>query len=172
MSGGIGTRLRPLTCDLPKPMVPIFNKPVMEYIIDLLKDCGIDDIAVTLHYLPKIIMDYFGDGKQFDVDINYYIEEEALGTGGSVKNAQEFLDDTVVVISGDAFTNVDIKKAYDFHKKKGSKATLVLKREPIPLEYGIVITDDNGKIVRFLEKPSWGEVFSDTINTGIYILEP
>lgn len=172
MSGGMGTRLRPLTCQLPKPMVPIFNKPVMEYGIDLLKEHGIHDIAVTLHYLPNKIMEYFDDGKEFDVNLKYYIENEPLGTGGSVKNAQEFLDSTFIVISGDAFTNIDLTKAYEFHREKGSKATLVLKREPIPLEYGVVITDDYGRIIRFLEKPSWGEVFSDTINTGIYILEP
>ena len=172
MSGGIGTRLRPLTCHLPKPMVPIFNKPVMEYGIDLLKKYGINDIAVTLCYLPEMIMDYFEDGSKFNANINYYIEDRPLGTGGSVKNADEILDSTVIVISGDAFTNIDLKKAYDFHIEKGSKATLILKREPIPLEYGVVITDDNGRITRFLEKPSWGEVFSDTINTGIYILEP
>ena len=172
MSGGIGTRLRPLTCQLPKPMVPIFNRPVMEYSINLLKEHGIEDIAVTLHYLPNKIKEYFKDGEEFDVNIKYYIEDKPLGTGGSVKNAQDFLDSTFVVISGDAFTNIDLTKAYEFHKEKGSKATLILKREAIPLEYGVVITDENGRIVRFLEKPSWGEVFSDTINTGIYILEP
>lgn len=172
MSGGIGTRLRPLTCDLPKPMVPIFNKPVMEYGIELLKKHGVRDIAVTLHYLPNMIMDYFGSGSKFDVNIKYYIEEKPLGTGGSVKNAEDFLDTTIIVISGDAFTDIDLRKAYDFHTEKGSKATLVLKRETIPLEFGLVITDEDGRIIRFLEKPSWGEVFSDTINTGIYILEP
>ncbi len=172
MSGGVGTRLRPLTCHLPKPMVPIFNKPVMEYGIDLLKKYGINDIAVTLCYLPEVITDYFGDGSKFNVNINYYIEDKPLGTGGSVKNAHEFFDSTIVVISGDAFTNINLGKAYDFHREKGSKATLVLSREPVPLEYGVVVTNDNGEIIRFLEKPSWGEVFSDTINTGIYILEP
>lgn len=172
MSGGIGTRLRPLTCHLPKPMVPIFNKPVMEYAIDLLKGHGIEDIGVTLYYLPSMIMDYFGDGKKFGVNLKYYIEDKPLGTGGSVKNADEFLDSTFIVISGDGFTNIDLTKAYEFHKERGSKATLVLKREPVPLEYGVVITDEKGRIIRFLEKPSWGEVFSDTINTGIYILEP
>ncbi len=172
MSGGIGTRLRPLTCHLPKPMVPIFNKPVMEYGIDLLKKYGVNDIAVTLCYLPEIIMDYFGDGSKFGVNMNYYIEDKPLGTGGSVKNAHEFFDGTFIVISGDAFTNIDLKKAYNFHREKDSKATLVLSREPVPLEYGVVVTDNKGMIIRFLEKPSWGEVFSDTINTGIYILEP
>lgn len=172
MSGGKGTRLRPLTCNIPKPMVPILNKPVMEYLLKLLKSHGIEDIAVTLHYMPSSIIDYFGNGEQFGVKMSYYIEDSPLGTGGSVKNAEEFLDSTFLVVSGDAFTNMDFQKALDFHRKKKSKATLVLKRESIPLEYGVVITDESGRIVRFLEKPSWGEVFSDTINTGIYILEP
>mgnify|MGYP000858282120 CR=1 FL=1 len=172
MSGGMGTRLRPLTCNLPKPMVPMFNKPVMEYGVELLKRYGIEDIAVTLYYLPDMIMDYFGDGSGFGANIKYYIEDKPLGTGGSVKNAYKFLDNTFIVISGDAFTDIDLESALDFHRKKDSKATLVLKREPIPLEYGVVITDGDGRITRFLEKPSWGEVFSDTINTGIYILEP
>ena len=172
MSGGKGTRLRPLTCNIPKPMVPIMNKPVMEYSVNLLKSHGIEDIAVTLHYMPSSIIDYFGNGEQFGVKMNYYIEESPLGTGGSVKNAEEFLDSTFLVVSGDAFTNIDFHKALDFHRRKNAKATLILKKEPIPLEYGVVITDENGRIIRFLEKPSWGEVFSDTINTGIYILEP
>lgn len=172
MSGGKGTRLRPLTCHLPKPMVPILNKPVMEYAIELLKKYKIEDIAVTLAYLPSSIIDYFGDGSEFGVNLNYFIEETPLGTGGSVKNAEDFLQSTFVVVSGDAFTNINLQKALDFHKRKGSKATLILKKEAIPLEYGVIITDKDGKIIRFLEKPSWGEVFSDTINTGIYILEP
>lgn len=172
MSGGLGTRLRPLTCDIPKPMVPIFNRPVMEYTVNLLRKYNIKDIAVTLHYLPHTIIDYFGDGKKHDVNIDYFIEDRPLGTGGSVKNTEGFLDSTIVVISGDAFTDVDLSRAIDFHRERGSKATLILKRESVPLEYGVVITDDWGRIIRFLEKPSWGEVFSDTINTGIYILEP
>ena len=172
MAGGEGTRLRPLTCDVPKPMVPILNRPVMEYTIKLLKKFNIKDISVTLAYLPSAVTEYFEDGKEWGVNLNYFIEETPLGTGGSVKNAGEHLDGTFIVISGDALTDLDLDKAVDFHKAKGSKATLVLKRESIPLEYGVIITDDSGRIIRFLEKPSWGEVFSDTINTGIYILEP
>ncbi len=172
MSGGQGTRLRPLTNQLPKPMVPILGKPVMEYAVELLLKHNIKDIGVTLHYLPFHIIDYFNDGSDCGVNMKYFIEDKPLGTGGSVKNAGNFLDDTFIVVSGDAFTNIDLESAIRFHKEKGSKATLVLKREPIPLEYGVVITDENGRITRFLEKPSWGEVFSDTINTGIYILEP
>lgn len=123
MSGGIGTRLRPLTCDLPKPMVPIFNRPAMEYGVELLKEHGVDDIAVTLHYLPNMIMDYFGNGSKLGVNMHYYIEEEPLGTGGSVKNASDFLDTTVIVLSGDAFTRIDLRKAFEFHRDKNSKAT-------------------------------------------------
>ena len=172
MAGGEGTRLRPLTCGLPKPMVPILDKPVMEHIINLVRSYDIKDIAVTMAYLPSIIINHFGDGSDWDVNLNYYTEDIPLGTGGSVLNAEDFLDDTFIIISGDALTDIDLKEAIDFHRKKGSKATLVLKKVANPLEYGVIITDYEGKIIRFLEKPSWGEVFSYTINTGIYVLEP
>lgn len=172
MAGGEGSRLRPLTCNLPKPMMPILEKPVMQYAVELLKKSGITDIAVTLQYLPDEIMNYFGDGKDFGVNMRYFIEESPLGTAGSVKNGENFLDDTFIVISGDALTDIDITKAIAYHRKKKAIATLVLKEVPVPLEYGVVITDKEGKIKGFLEKPSWGEVFSDKANTGIYILEP
>jgi len=153
-------------------MVPVMNKPVMTYSIELLKRYGIDRIGVTLQYLPQVIQDYFGDGKDLGVSLKYFIEETPLGTAGSVKNAQDFLDETFVVISGDALTDIDLKKAIDFHVQNHSIATLVLKRVEVPLEYGVVVTNERGEITRFLEKPNWGEVFSDTVNTGIYILEP
>jgi mannose-1-phosphate guanylyltransferase/phosphomannomutase len=172
MAGGEGTRLRPLTCGRPKPMVPVVNKPVMEHIIELLLKHHIKDVAVTLQYLPDLIREYFDDGNAFGMKLKYYVEPKPLGTAGSVKNAEEFLDDTFLVISGDALTDIDLGKAVAFHKEKGAMATLVLKRVDIPLEYGVVVTDSSGRIVRFLEKPSWGEVFSDTVNTGIYILSP
>ena len=127
MAGGEGTRLRPLTCNRPKPMVPIVNKPVMEHIIELLKKYELADVAVTLQYLPDMIKDYFGDGKEFGINLRYYVEDKPMGTAGSVKNAEEFLDDTFIVISGDALTDIDLKKAIDFHFSKGSIATLVLK---------------------------------------------
>ncbi|KRQ87880.1 D-glycero-alpha-D-manno-heptose 1-phosphate guanylyltransferase [Caloramator mitchellensis] len=171
MAGGEGTRLRPLTSGIPKPMVPVMNKPVVEYAINLLKKHQITDIAITTYYLSNYIMDYLGDGSKYDVNIDYFIEETPLGTGGSVLNTGEFLDGTILILSGDVLTDIDLTKAINYHKQKGSKATLILKRETNPLEYGIVIIDENGRIQRFLEKPSWGEVFSDTINTGIYILE-
>ncbi|MHB8171035.1 MAG: sugar phosphate nucleotidyltransferase [Thermincolia bacterium] len=172
MAGGKGTRLRPLTCNKPKPMVPLLNRPVMEYAIDLLKKYGITEIAVTVQYLPEAIKDYFGDGSVFGVELHYFEEDAPLGTAGSVKNAEEFLDETFIVVSGDGLTDMNLQKAIDFHKTNKAVATLVLTRVEAPLEYGVVITQPDGKITRFLEKPSWGEVFSDTVNTGMYVLEP
>lgn len=172
MAGGEGTRLRPLTCNYPKPMLKVANRPMMEHIIFLLKKHGITDIAVTLQYLPDHIKDYFGDGHKFGVNLKYYIEKTPLGTAGSVKNAQEFLNDTFIVISGDCLTDFDLEKAFSFHKDKKALGTLVLTKVDCPLEYGVVITDKDYNIMKFLEKPGWGEVFSDTVNTGIYILEP
>ncbi|MBC2398173.1 sugar phosphate nucleotidyltransferase [Clostridium tetanomorphum] len=172
MAGGQGQRLRPLTCNIPKPMMPILDKPIIQYTIELLKDYGIKDIGITLQYLPDEIMDYFDNGEELGVNIRYFIEEYPLGTAGSIKNGEEFLDDTFLVISGDAFTDIDISKAIDFHKNKKAIATIILKETPIPLDFGVVVTEESGKITGFLEKPSWREVFSDKINTGIYILEP
>lgn len=172
MAGGEGTRLRPLTCNIPKPMVPLVNRPMMEHILNLLKRHNITEVANTLWYMPDVIQDYFGDGSGRDVNMQYFIEEKPLGTAGSVKNAQRFLDQAFVVVSGDSLTDIDLTKAIKFHKQKGALATLVLTRVANPLSYGVVITNEGGKITRFLEKPSWSEVFSDTVNTGIYILEP
>ena len=172
MAGGEGTRLRPLTCGIPKPMIGIMGKPVMEYIIELMRNAGITDIAVTLMYMPHIITDYFGNGEHWGVNLHYFVEDTPLGTAGSVKNAQEFLDETFVVISGDSLTDININEAADFHRANGAEASLVLTQVENPLEYGIVVTDKYGKIIRFLEKPGWSEVFSDTANTGTYILEP
>ena len=173
MAGGEGTRLRPLTSSRPKPLVPILNKPCMQHTIELLKRYGITDIVVTLYYLADEIEGYFGDGSELGVNLIYTVEDTPLGTAGSVKKAEEYLkDDTFIIVSGDALTDLDVEKALAFHKEKGSVATLVLQHVDNPLEFGVVITDDNGRIRRFLEKPSWGEVFSDTVNTGMYILEP
>lgn len=170
MAGGEGTRLRPLTCCRPKPMVPVANRPVMEHIINLLKKHNIRDIAVTLQYMPGQITEYFGDGREFGVRLEYFIERTPLGTAGSISNAASFIDGPFMVISGDALTDIDLNEALEFHISRKAFATIILKRVEIPLEYGVVITDDDGRIVRFLEKPGWAEVFSDTVNTGIYIL--
>ncbi len=173
MAGGEGTRLRPLTSSRPKPLVPILNKPCMQHTIELLKRYGITDIVVTLYYLADEIEGYFGDGSELGVNLIYTVEDTPLGTAGSVKKAEEYLkDDTFIIVSGDALTDLDVEKALAFHREKQSVATLVLQHVDNPLEFGVVITDDNGRIRRFLEKPSWGEVFSDTVNTGMYILEP
>ncbi|KAB8331922.1 mannose-1-phosphate guanylyltransferase [Scytonema tolypothrichoides VB-61278] len=173
MAGGSGTRLRPLTCDLPKPMVPILNRPIAEHIINLLKRHQITEVVATLHYLPDVMRDYFQDGSEFGVQMTYAVEEDQpLGTAGCVKNIAELLDETFLVISGDSITDFDLTAAIEFHKQKKSKATLVLTRVPNPIEFGVVITDEESRIRRFLEKPSTSEIFSDTVNTGTYILEP
>lgn len=172
MAGGKGTRLRPLTCHIPKPMVPLLNRPCMEYSIELLREHGITQIGVTMQYMPEAIRGYFGDGRDFGVELHYFDEESPLGTAGSVKNASAFLDERFVVISGDALTDFDLSRAIEFHTRKEALATIVLTRVDRPLEYGVVLTDEEGRIVRFLEKPDWSEVFSDTVNTGIYVLEP
>ncbi|HHX39687.1 MAG TPA: nucleotidyltransferase family protein, partial [Armatimonadetes bacterium] len=173
MAGGEGSRLRPLTCNRPKPLVPIVNKPIMQHIIELLVRSGFTDVIATLHYLADEIETYFGDGSEFGVRMRYTVEETPLGTAGSVKQAEPWLSDgTFVIISGDALTDFDLRKAVEFHKRHGSMATIVLTRVESPLEYGVVITDQDSRIRRFLEKPDWSQVFSDTINTGIYILEP
>lgn len=172
MAGGEGTRLRPLTTRRPKPMVPIVNRPMLEHTINLLKQDGVQDITATLHYLPEMIEGYFQDGSQQGVKINYLREEKPLGTAGGVKQAENFLDQTFLVFSGDVLSDIDLSKAVRFHQRKGTLATIVLTRVPNPIEYGVVITDEEGRIKQFLEKPGWGEVFSDTINTGIYVLEP
>ncbi len=172
MAGGEGTRLRPLTSNQPKPLVSICNQPVMTYIINLLKKYKINDVVATLQFLPQLIKNYYGDGSDLGINLSYAIEDEPLGTAGSVKNAQSFIDETFLVISGDAICDYNLKKAIDFHKRKKSLATLVLARVESPLEFGVVITDKSGRITRFLEKPTWAQVFSDTVNTGLYILEP
>lgn len=173
MAGGEGTRLRPLTSNRPKPLVPILNKPCMQHSIELLKRYGVDEIIVTLYYLADEIQGYFGDGSELGVKLHYTIEDTPLGTAGSVKQAHDILkDDTFIIVSGDALTDLNVEKALEFHRRKQSMATLVLQHVENPLEFGVVITDDDGRVRRFLEKPSWGEVFSDTVNTGMYILEP
>ncbi len=172
MAGGEGSRLRPLTIRRPKPMVPIAGKPVMEHILHLLKRHGITEVVVTVQYLANNIEDYFGNGSQLGMHITYSREDVPLGTAGSVKNAEDQLTEPFLVISGDALTDYDLSDLIQYHIEKKSLATLLLAHVPNPLEYGVIITNEDGHISQFLEKPSWGEVFSDTINTGIYVLDP
>lgn len=173
MAGGEGTRLRPLTSRRPKPLALVLNKPVMEHILLLLRAAGITEIVVTVHYMADAIEGYFGDGSELGLNLIYSVEDTPLGTAGSVKQAEEYLrDDTFVILSGDALTDVNLRAAIAAHRERKADATLILKQVPNPLEFGIVVTDEGGRIQRFLEKPSWGEVFSDTANTGMYVLEP
>lgn len=174
MAGGFGTRLRPLTMKIPKPMVPILNYPMMGHIIDLLKKYNLKDIVSVLYFQPDVISDYFKNGSEFGIKMDYVQAVADYGTAGSIRNAHEHvnLNERFIIISGDVLTDFDLQKAIDFHIEKKADATLLLTRHETPLQYGIVMTDEEGRINKFLEKPSWGEVFSDTINTGIYILEP
>src|SRR5262245_23613706 len=172
LAGGEGTRLRPLTSNQPKPMMPLVSKPMMEHIVALLAQHGFDDIVVTVAFLANQIRDYFGDGSDFGVTMRYATEDSPLGTAGSVRNASAELDDTFLVISGDVLTDIDLTTFVKAHRDAGATASIALKHVENPLEFGIVITDADGTIERFLEKPTWGQVFSDTINTGIYVLEP
>lgn len=172
MAGGAGSRLRPMTIGRPKPMLPLVNQVVLGHTLDLLRTYKITDVVVTLQYMATIIEDYFGDGSFYGQRLRYVIEETPLGTAGSVANARELLDETFIVISGDAVTNFNLQELVDFHKARRSMATLALYPVAEPLDYGVIVTDAQGRITRFLEKPSWGEVTSDTANTGIYVLEP
>ena len=172
MAGGKGTRLQPLTSNRPKPMIPIVNKPCMEHIVGLLERHGFTDVLATLEYMPDAIRDYFGDGSDWGVKMRYSVEEEPLGTAGSVRRAAAGLSERFVVVSGDALTDLDLTAALAFHEEKGAEATLVLKRVDDPSGFGIVTIADDGRVTEFLEKPDEEEVFSYTANTGIYVLEP
>mgnify|MGYP001210660777 CR=1 FL=1 len=173
MAGGEGTRLRPMTANQPKPLLPVVNRPIMEHVLRLLKRHGFDDTVVTVQFLATLIRNYFGDGEELGMNLHYVAEEVPLGTAGSVKNAEEHLrGEPFIVISGDALTDIDLTDMVRFHRENGAMVTIGLKRVANPLEFGIIIVDDDGRIQRFLEKPTWGQVFSDTVNTGIYIMEP
>ena len=172
MAGGFGTRLRPLTAHVPKPLVPVGNVPIMEHTVRLLKRHGFSDLVVLLYFMPETITSHFGDGSRWGVHMTYITPAADLGTAGAVRFAAEESGEPVLVMSADVLTDFDLESAAAFHRAKGAEATMVLTRVEQPLAYGIVITDEEGRILRFLEKPAWGEVFSDTINTGIYLLEP
>lgn len=173
LAGGFGTRIQPLTNSIPKPMLPILNRPMMEHIIVKLRDeLNITQIAVMLFFKPEIIKNHFKDGEDWGVEITYYQPDDDYGTAGAIAFARDFLDETFIIVSGDLVTNFDFKKIKAFHEHKKSKLTITLTSVENPLQFGVVIANKKGEIEKFLEKPSWGEVFSDTINTGIYVLEP
>ncbi|MEV4373117.1 mannose-1-phosphate guanyltransferase [Nonomuraea sp. NPDC049637] len=173
MAGGEGTRLRPMTANQPKPLLPVANRPIMEHVLRLLKRHGITETVVTLQFLAALVRNYFGDGDELGMNLQYATEDLPLGTAGSVKNAAARLrDDRFLVISGDALTDIDLSDMIRFHRENLALVTIGLKRVPNPLEFGIIIVDESGRVQRFLEKPTWGQVFSDTVNTGIYVMEP
>jgi len=171
MAGGHGTRLRPLTSNQPKPMLPIVGRPMMEHILRLARRHGIEEVVATVQFLGSIVRNFFGNGADLGISLSYATEEEPLGTAGSVRNARPLLDEGTLVLSGDSVTDVDLTELIRFHRSRDSAVTVTLKRVQDPLEFGIVIVDGEGRVERFLEKPGWGDVFSDTINTGIYVLE-
>jgi NDP-sugar pyrophosphorylase family protein len=172
LAAGNGNRLRPLTDNIPKPMVPLHGKPLVEYTVEWLKRYGISDIAMNLHYYFEVIVDYFGDGSKWIVDITYSREEELLGTAGAIKRLEWFFDDAFLVIYGDNLSDCNISKLADFHHSKGGIGTIVLFRREDTSASGIAQLDDDARIVKFLEKPSSIESFSKLVNAGIYILKP
>ena len=173
MAGGEGSRLRPMTANLPKPLLPVANRPVLEHVLRLLRRHGVTETVVTVQFLASLVRNYFGDGDELEMALQYATEQRPLGTAGSVKNAESALaDEPFLVMSGDALTDADLTRMIEFHRSSGALVTVGLKSVPDPLEYGIVICDPDGRVNRFLEKPTWGQVFSDTVNTGIYVMEP
>lgn len=172
LAGGEGTRLRPLTIHTPKPVVPIVNRPFLYYQLDILKRAGIHDITLSLSYQPNKIADIFGEGEELGLKIRYAVENSPLGTAGAYKNAQEQLKTTAVVFNGDILTDIDLAKVVEYHKSKKATATIVLTPVENPSAYGLVETESDGQVRRFLEKPKPEEITCNTINAGIYILEP
>ncbi len=173
MAGGEGTRLRPMTAGTPKPLLPIVNKPLMGHVLDLLKRHGLVDNVVTVQFLAALVREYFGHGEEMGMSLTYATEDRPLGTAGSVRNAEAALrDDTFLVISGDALTDFDLTALIAHHREQEALVTVLLTRVPDPLEFGITQLGEDGSVQRFLEKPTWGQVFSDTVNTGIYVMEP
>ncbi|HHU50760.1 MAG TPA: NDP-sugar synthase [Firmicutes bacterium] len=172
MAAGVGSRLEPLTLNRPKPMVPVVNRPAMEHIVKLLTRYGITEIAANLWYLPEKITDYFQDGARFGVKFHYSREKELMGTAGGVKKLESFLDETFVIVSGDAVTDIDLDALIQTHREKKAIATIALRPVEDPRHFGVVITDQEGKIKAFQEKPQPGEALSKLANTGIYVFEP
>jgi NDP-sugar pyrophosphorylase family protein len=172
LAGGEGTRLRPLTVYTPKPVVPIVNRPFLFYQIDLLKRADIQDITLALGYQPNRIEDIFGDGQEYGVHIRYVVETTALGTAGAYKNAEEQIRQTTVVFNGDIISDIDLKEIVAYHREKKAAVTIVLTAVDNPEIYGLVETDEDGRVLRFIEKPKPEEITRNTINAGIYLIEP
>ncbi len=172
LAAGEGRRLRPLTNHVPKPMLPVGERPLLEHIIIHLRNCGVTDLAINLYHLPDAVIDYFSDGSRWGISLHYSVEEHLLGSAGGVKRLQSFFDDTFLVYYGDVFTLADLRPLITFHQRAGVMATMGLYRVPDPWNRGIVQLDDQQTIVRFAEKPPRDQVFSDLANAGIYVLEP
>ncbi len=171
LAAGEGTRLRPLTLERPKPMLPIGGKPLLEHSIELLKQHGITEMAINLHYKPEVVMDYFSHGQRFGVEITYSVEDPILGTAGAVKKLQDYFNDTFLVIYGDLLTNMDITSLVEYHQIKEGMVTVALYRVENPSACGIVELSVEGRIRRFVEKPPPEEVFTDLANAGVYVVE-
>jgi mannose-1-phosphate guanylyltransferase len=170
--GGEGTRLRPLTSSVPKPMVPVLNKPFLEHVFKHLHNHGIRDIILALCYLPDNIQSYFGDGSGFGINLTYVVEDFPLGTAGAVKNVSDHIDSTFLVLNGDVYTDLDVTSMVALHKDRGAVATIALTPVEDPSAYGVVDIDADGKVKSFIEKPKREEAPSNMINAGTYVLEP
>jgi len=171
LAGGEGTRLRPLTLTLPKPVVPVVDRPFLTHQLDLLSRVGVTEIVFSIAYQPERVRRVFGDGEGIGRRIHYAVEETPLGTGGAVRNAAPFLDDTTIVFNGDVLTDVDLPAVVERHRSSGARATLVLTPVSNPSAYGLVETDPRGRVLRFIEKPQPSQITTDTINAGIYVLD-
>jgi len=172
LAAGVGTRLRPLTFHLPKPMIPIVNKPVLEHTIENLRKHGILQVALNLHTYPALIRKHFGDGSRYGMAIRYSPERRLLGTAGAVKRLEKYFDRTFFVLSGDGLSDVNLTKALLFHRQKRAFATIVLARVDARFDYGVTRIDEHARVKDFIEKPRWSDMACDTVNTGIYIFEP
>ena len=173
MAGGEGQRLRPVTGETPKPLAPLLGKPVMEHILRLLARQGFTEVCAAVKYRAEEIMDRFGDGSELGLSLTYRVEKDALGTAGGVKNCADFTgDEDFLVISGDAACDFDLGALVRAHREAGAAATLALYRSPEPLAYGLTVTDGEGLVRAFVEKPGWTQVVTDLVNTGIYVLSP
>ena len=170
--GGEGTRLRPLTYAVPKPMAPLLGRPFIGWIIERLRAAGVEEVILSCCYLPEAIEAYFGNGRRFGVDLHYVFEEEPLGTAGAVKNAVHKVSGTTYVCNGDILTGVDLVALRDAHKRQGAIATIHTRAVDDPSQFGVVETDSTGRVLRFVEKPKPGETTATDINAGTYVLEP
>ena len=173
LAGGEGTRLKAVTGALPKPMVPLLGRPLLEHILRLLKKHGFTRVCAALKYRPEDIRSVLGDGSSLGLRLEYRVEEGELGTAGAVKNCADFIgDEDVLVISGDAACDLDLSALWRRHRERGPAASLALRRDAAPLRYGLAVTDAEGAIRAFVEKPRWPQVVTDLVNTGIYVLSP